>query len=155
MTGIGKCPIQTPPGARPGLTFFVSLDNELLKAGTINCRVPQSSILGRLSLLYINDIPQALSDIHTYLYADDTSIFYKHKDVEEIENVLNKEFANVCEWFVGNKLSIHFGEDKTKCMLFSKDKNLPALNIMYENNTIKQFNIVEYLGCYLETNLSG
>ena len=28
--------------------------------------------------------------------------------VLEIENVLNKSFANVCKWFVDNKLSIHF-----------------------------------------------
>ena len=46
------------------------------------------------------------------LYADDTSIFCQHKDVTEIENVLNKEFANVWDWFVDNKLSIHFDEDK-------------------------------------------
>ena len=59
---------------------------------------PRESILGPLLfLLYVNDIPQALSDCHTCLYADDSSIFYQHKDVAEIENVLNKEFANVCE----------------------------------------------------------
>ena len=40
------------------------------------------------------------------------------------KNVLNKEFVNLCDWFVHNKLSIHFGEDKTKCILFSGDKNL-------------------------------
>ena len=45
----------------------------------------------------------------------------------EIENVLNKEFANMCKWFVDNKLSIHFGEDKTKCILFSKEKTRPEL----------------------------
>lgn len=25
-----------------------------------------------------------------------------------MENVLNKKFANVCDWFRDNKLSIHF-----------------------------------------------
>ena len=35
----------------------------------------------------------------------------------EIENVLNMEFANVCEWLVDNKLSIHFSEAKTKYIL--------------------------------------
>ena len=80
-----------------------------------------------------NDIPQALSNTHTYLYANDTSIFCQHKDVTEIENVLNKEFANVCDCFVDNKLSIHFGEDKTKCILFSRDKNIPELNITYNS----------------------
>ena len=55
------------------------------------------------------------------------SIFCQYKDVTEIENVLNKDFANVCDWLVDNKLSIHFGEDKTKCILFSRDKNLLSL----------------------------
>ena len=106
--------------------IFVSLGTVFSKAGTINCEVPQGSILEPLLfLLYINDIPQALSNTHTYLYVDDTSISCQHKDATEIENVLNKEFVNVCDWFVDNKLSIHFCEDKTKCILFSRDKNLP------------------------------
>ena len=83
-------------------------------------------------------------------------IFRKSCGFAEIENVSNKEFGNVCEWFADNKLSIHFGEDKTKCLLFSEEKNLPWLfNITYNNNRRKQFNIVEYLGCYLDANLSG
>ena len=85
--------------------FFVSLGTVFSEAETINSGVPQVSILGPLLfLLYINDIPQALLNTHTYLYADDTSIFCQHKDVIEIENVLNKEFANVCYWFVDNQL---------------------------------------------------
>ena len=136
--------------------IFVSLDTVFSKAGTINCRVPQGSILGPLLfLLYINDILQALPNTHRYLYADDTSIFCKHKDVTKIENVLNKEFADVCDWFVDNKLSIHIGEDKTKCILFSRDKNLPELNITYNNDRIKQYRMVECLGCCLDANLSG
>ena len=58
-------------------TFFVSLDNVFSTAGTINCRVPQRFILGPLLfLLSINDVLQTLLHSHTYLYADDTSIFF-------------------------------------------------------------------------------
>ena len=136
--------------------FFVSLDSEFLKTGTINCGVPHESILGPLLfLLNINDIPKTLSHSHTYLYGDDTSIFYQHMNVLEIENVFNKEFANACKWFVDNKLSIHFDEDKTKLIFFSKEKNLSGLNITYDNNTIKQFHIEEHLGFYLDINFSG
>ena len=93
-------------------SFFVLLGNLFLEAETINSRVTQGAILIPLFfLLYINDIPQALSGSHTYLYVDDTSIFYQHKYVVEIKNNLNKKFANVCEWFVDNKLLIHFGAD--------------------------------------------
>ena len=41
----------------------------------------------------------------------------------KIEIVLNHEFVNVCKWFVDNKLSNLFGEDKTKYMFFSKREN--------------------------------
>ena len=68
----------------------------------------------------------------------------------EFENVQNKEFANVCDRFVDNKLSVHFGEDKTKCF-----PPVPELNITYNNNRIKQNCMVEYLGCCLEANLNG
>ena len=66
-----------------------------------------------------------------------------------------KEFANVFDWFVDNKLPVHCGEDKTKCILFSRDSNLPELNITYDNNRVKPYRIVEYLGGCLDANLSG
>ena len=49
---------------------------------------------------------------------------------------------------------IHFDEDKTKCILFST-KILPELNITHDNNTTKQFHIVEYLRYCLDANLNG
>ena len=100
---------------------MVCIDNVFSEAGTLKYGVPQGSILGPLLfLLYVNDLPQSLSDAGSYLYADDTCIFYQHEDVKKIENVLNKEFSSLCQWFIDNKLSIHFEEDKTKSILFSK-----------------------------------
>ena len=92
--------------------------NAFSEAGTLKYGLPQGFILGQLiSLLYVNDRPQSLSNAGSYLYADDTCIFYQHEDVKKIENVLNKEFSPLCQWFIDNKLSFHFGEDKTKSIL--------------------------------------
>ena len=52
-----------------------------------------------------------------YLYADDSCLLFHHKSVTKIKKQLNKDFSNICDWFVHNKLSIHFGEDKTKSIL--------------------------------------
>ena len=93
----------------------------------------------------IRDIPQALSNSHTCLCLDDDSISYQHKDVTEIGNVLNKEFVNLCECFVDKNLSIHFGEDKTKSVFFSRARNLLELNITNDNIRIKQFYVVNLL----------
>ena len=49
-----------------------------------------------------------------YLYADNTCIFYEDKDVAKIEKASNKCFWSLSEWFIDNKLSIQFGDDKTK-----------------------------------------
>ena len=124
---------------------FFSLDNVFLDACIINCGVTQGSILGPLlSLLHVTN------DVQTTLIS-----FYQHKVVTEIGNILNKEFLKMCKWFVDNKLSLNFGEDETECILFSREKSLPEVNIIYDNNRIKKFYIVEYLGCRLDANLGG
>ena len=89
------------------------------------------------------------------MYAGDTCIFYQHEDVNKIENFSNKEFLSLCEWFIDNKLSIHFGEDKTKSILFSKTRGLREINISFAGHSIKQHGTVEYLGCQLDSKLNG
>ena len=79
-------------------------------------------------------MPQALS-CDLLLYADDSCLIFQHKDVKEIEKVLNQNFSDLCDWFVDNKLSIHFGEDKTKCVLLAsknKVKKAEPLDIIYK-----------------------
>ena len=56
-------------------------------------------------------MPQAVG-CELLLYVDDTCLIFQDKDITEIETALNKN------WFVDNKLSIHFGEDKAKSILF-------------------------------------
>ena len=135
--------------------FFVTRRNVFSDAGLINCGVPQGSILAPLLfLIYINDLPQALNETGSYLYADDTCIFCQDKDVEKIEKVLNKEFSSLCEWFIDNKLSMHFRDDKTKTIFFSRMKSPPKLSISNGDYSLKQHNTVEHLGCYLDSNLN-
>ena len=138
--------------------FLVNIENKLSDFGEISCGVPQGSILGPLLfLIYVNDMPQAVTST-LLLYADDSCILYQHKDVVQIEKRLNEDFENLCDWFVDNKLSIHFGEDKTKSILFAskrRAKNIRQLNIKYKDINIKQHSEVTYLGCVLDETMSG
>ncbi|XP_057316760.1 uncharacterized protein LOC130657775 [Hydractinia symbiolongicarpus] len=139
-------------------TFCVSIDNLSSNPGKLECGVPQGSILGPLLfLLYVNDMPQALVQCDLFLYADDSCLLFQHKDITEMENALNTDFSNLCDWFVDNKLSIHFGEDKTKSILFAsrgKIKKAEKLNISYNGVEIKQHTKVKYLGCIFDQSLS-
>ena len=113
--------------------FSVQVEKSFSDKALISCGVPQRSILGPLLfLLYVNDMVQAVNcDL---LYADDTGLIFQHKDINIIEQQLNGNFSNIYDWFVDNKLSIHFGEDKTKSILFApsnKCKKIRKLNISY------------------------
>ena len=138
--------------------FYISIGQAMSDHGELTCGVPQGSILGPLLfLIYVNDMEQAVT-CELLLYADDSCLLFQHEDVKEIERVLTSNFSSLCDWFVDNKLSIHFGDDKTKAILFSsksKAKNADPLNISYENVTIKQHTSVKYLGCILDQCLSG
>ena len=98
--------------------------------------MPQGSILGPLLfLIYVNDMPMAVK-CDLFLYADDTCLVFQSQNVKDIERQLNEDFANICDWFVDNKLSIHCGEDKTKSILFAsklKIQKLQKLEIIYNN----------------------
>ena len=92
------------------------------------------------------------------LYADDSCLAYQHNEISKIEQNLNKNFLNILDWLVENKLSIHFGEYKTKCILFGTKQKLNktgSLDIIYGVIQIKQYHTETYLGCALHENLSG
>ena len=89
-------------------------------------------------------MPQAVKS-NLFPYFDDSCLIFQGKDVIEIEKQLNADFANICEWSVDNRLSIHFGEDKTKSLLFAskrKIKKVQKLTVTYKNIQIKQYSMV-------------
>ena len=103
-------------------SFLVDLGNNFSQPVSVSCGVPQGSIWGPLLfLIYVNDMSQAVK-CDLFLCADDTCLVCQYKDINEIENQSNEDFYNICDWF-----SIHFGEDKTKLILFAskfKKKNI-------------------------------
>ena len=66
--------------------FFVSIEGVLSEEGLLTCGVPQVSILEPLLfLIYINDLPQSLSETTSNLYTNDTCIYYQQRDIQKIE----------------------------------------------------------------------
>ena len=98
---------------------YVMFKSTTSNISTIECGVPQGSILGPLLfLVYMNDIVNA-SPLLTYvLFADDTNVFYSHKDLNILITTLNLELNKLSSWFKSNKLSLNI--NKTNCIYFKK-----------------------------------
>ena len=78
---------------------------------------------------------------------------YSHSDVNVIEQNLNSDFNSICDWFEHNKLSIHLS--KNKAILFQPYTSSDVLQIERNGHVLENFHCVEYLGCLLDSNLSG
>ena len=60
------------------------------------------------------------------MFADDTNLFYSHKNLKTLFNIVNIELNKLNNWFKSNKLSLNTG--KTKYTFFHKlnlSENIP------------------------------
>lgn len=106
-------------------------------------------------LIYINDIFSCSNYLSFILFADNTNIFFQHKNISELTKIVNHELFFVATWFKANKLTLH--PDKTKFILFHparKKINLDDLSINIDKNTINRVEHTKFLGVIIHQNLS-
>lgn len=65
---------------RKQIVNYKSVNSDTL---VVSCGVPHGSALGPLLfLIYVNDISQSSSLLTFLLFADDTNLFFSHKDIK-------------------------------------------------------------------------
>ena len=105
--------------------FKISIKTSYSNPSNLLCVVPQGSTLCLLLfLLYLNDLSPSCCQ-WLIIYADDTCMVFQHKSESEIEKQLIRDFLSLCDWSIDNKLGIHFGQNKTKSILFGTKRKLP------------------------------
>ena len=58
-----------------------------------------------LFLIYIKDLCQVSNILDMIFFADDTNIFYSHKDPNFLNTVVNTELDKLSSWFQASRLS--------------------------------------------------
>jgi len=157
--GISGTPQQWISSYLFGRKQQVCLKGILSPPSPITCGVPQGSILGSLLFLLIfNDSVETMSSCQLLMYADDTVIFFSHKDINQIEINLSKDFDSFTRWLQLNELIINTKVGKIEEMLFGTGKRLSkaekiSLDISNNGSNINDTTSYKYLGLGLTNTL--
>ena len=134
----------------------VNYQGTLSDRKTITHGVPQGSILGPLLFaLLINDLHTEVTECKILLYADDTVVYFSHKNVSDLENILNEEVNKVAKWMSNNHLTLNLKKGKTESLLFGTAKSLskessPRINIKINGEFVNHTLQYKYLGVLLD-----
>ena len=132
---------------------FVCINNEKSSLRSVDCGVPQGSILGPLLfIIYINDFPKSSNVLSFILFADDSNLFFSHSNPHTLVDVMNIELNKIMQWLRANRLSLNL--QKTNVMLFSNTLDKLPHDIIFENEVIKQVYSVRFLGVTVDSKLS-
>ena len=136
-----RCQFATVNGVRSGLR-------------PVNIGVPQGSLLGpRLFAIYANDLPNSFATGFIHMFADDTTVYYIGKEVEEIVDALNRILINFNSWCDQNCLTVHTG--KTEAMLICKHAFVgPMRPLIFGNSYIYFTSKSTCLGVVIDHNLN-
>ena len=129
---------------------FVSFGGHSSKVLTMPCGVPQGSVLGPLLfIIYTNDTPNALTHSKAILFADDTTLYYKSKDISELFRNVNNDLFALNDWFRANKLSLNVS--KTNYMLFNTHQPRPPnLGLSIGDDKLEQVKSTKFLGIHID-----
>ena len=134
---------------------YVFVNNSKSHLKSIECGVPQGSILGPLLfLIFINDISQASNSFKYILYADDSTLSscLREDELEKATETINNELGKVYKWLTANKISIN--RKKTKFMVLSYNKNVMLPTVKIGENIIEETDTFKFLGIYIDNHLT-
>ena len=117
----------------------------------VNVGTPQGSCLGPLLfLLYINDLNLNLEYSKIILFADDTTIFMGHRNLNYLNWCLMVDLNNINDWFLANKLTLNI--DKSHYLHFgTKSSNL--INIELNGISLFEPKSLKFLGVLINNKL--
>lgn len=133
----------------------VKIDGTFSDEFSVCLGVPQGSVLGPLAfLLFINDLPDHITEGQVFMYADDTTILVTAADAEHLTYKLLTVIKEFDAWCNNNQLIINY--DKTQYIEFCHNYNTNTLNdnICYNNVDILSKYSAKFLGLVVDMHLS-
>ena len=116
---------------------------------------PQGSCLGPLLfLIYTNDIHMHLDYTKCILFADDTTIYFSHRNLNYLKFCVESDLGNIIDWFRANGLTLNL--DKSECVFFNSKqiKHQIDLIIYVQGIQLPFVNTTKFLGIWVDKDLT-
>ena len=99
---------------------YVSINGFDSGLTSINCGVPQGSVLGPLLfLLYINYLNQAIKFCKVHHFADDRNLLCLSNSIKKLNKLVNTDLKHLVNWLNANKISLNV--KKTETVIFKSN----------------------------------
>ena len=119
----------------------------------INYGTPQGSCLGPLIfIIFTNDIHKQLQHCKSLLFADDTTIYKSHRNLQYLTWCIEDDMRRITTWFRINKLTLNL--DKTVCILFQKQGQDRKIGIQVGEMMITNTKETKFLGLWIDEQLT-
>ena len=87
------------------------------------------------------------------MFADDTNLFFTHKNIRYLFQIVNQKLENIIPWFIWNKLALNIR--KTKYSFFHKSSqkqniSLPLPELIINNYEIRRTESIKFFGVLLD-----
>ena len=95
----------------------------------------------------VNDLPNAVHDSLTGMYADDTGLYSMGPSISAMEETLNRDLSKLCCWLLANKLSINAVKSKFMIIAspYSMSKFVDKPEIKVLGKSLEQVTSIDYL----------
>ena len=137
-----------------GRTQQVQLEGTLSDPSDVLSGVPQGTVLGPLLfLIYINDLPQFVSEgTNVRLFADDSALYRKIKTPND-HLILQRDLDSLVEWENRNCMEFHPGKCELLRISTKREHNISKFNYSIHNTVIEATKHAKYLGVTIMCNL--
>ena len=137
--------------------LFFKVQNEIKGPFNRNFGSPQGCKLSPiLYIIYTKKLQDVLdNDVFSLFFADDTIFYTPSKNIQDDIHLLEQNLKKVSHFLKDHGLPLSPG--KTKFIVFEKSRSLKpegSYTINFENQIIKNTNVIKYLGLKLDSQLN-